>query len=199
MNKPQSNLEYSAGYGENYANLRKKEYNDKKDYTVRELSAELNIAASTISQIEKEKREPTVEQVMIYKKFFGVSLDFLVGDTKVLKADVKTICEYTGLNEEAVYKLHFYNNGEGADILNSLMEHLPATCGIIHDYKKAISDTVEKIRELKSEQHEAWMSDDKEKMKELMTQTDKLIEIMGFYNWKYKKYIEDMLIKALEQ
>ena len=75
MNKKQSNLEYVKGvYGKNYANLRKKEYNSKKDYTVRELADKLFISASTISAIEKETRLPTVDQVLIYKKFFGVSL-----------------------------------------------------------------------------------------------------------------------------
>ena len=73
MNKKQDNLEYVKGYGKNYADLRKKEYNHVKDYTVRELADELFISASTISKIENEKVYPTVEQVKSYKKFFHVS------------------------------------------------------------------------------------------------------------------------------
>lgn len=81
MNKKQDNLDYIKGYGKNYANLRKKEYNHTKDYTVRELSKELLIASSTISKIEKENVFPTVEQVKAYKNFFHVSLDYLTGET----------------------------------------------------------------------------------------------------------------------
>jgi transcriptional regulator with XRE-family HTH domain len=106
MNKKQDNLEYVKGYGKNYADLRKKEYNHVKDYTVRELAVELLISSSTISKIENEKVYPTVEQVKAYKKFFHVSLDYLTGETKVCRTDLQMICEYTGLSEDTVRKLH---------------------------------------------------------------------------------------------
>ena len=106
MNKKQDNLDYAKGYGKNYADLRKKEYNHVKDYTVRELAVELLISSSTISKIENEKVYPTVEQVKAYKKFFHVSLDYLTGETKVCRTDLQMICEYTGLSEAAVRKLH---------------------------------------------------------------------------------------------
>lgn len=112
MNKTQINLEYKAGYGANYANLRKKQYNKKRDYSVRELAAELNISSTTISLIEKERREPTVEQVLIYKKFFGASLDYLVGDVKTINADLQTVCEYMGLSEETVKNIISSTKGE---------------------------------------------------------------------------------------
>lgn len=102
MNKSQSNLNYKKGYGKNFANLRKKEYNGKEDYTVRGLAEKLKIASSTISLIEKEQRVPTIEQVNVYKDFFGVSLDYLVGDTNIIKADMKAICEYIHCGEDVI-------------------------------------------------------------------------------------------------
>ena len=58
MNKKQSNLEYKKGYGENYANLRKTEYNGKgKDFTVRELEKLIGVSYTAINLIEKEKRD----------------------------------------------------------------------------------------------------------------------------------------------
>lgn len=109
MNKKQDNLEYVKGYGKNYADLRKKEYNHVKDYTVRELADELFISASTISKIENEKVYPTVEQVKSYKKFFHVSLDYLTGETKAKQSDIQMICEYTGLSEKSVTLLRLLN------------------------------------------------------------------------------------------
>lgn len=122
MNKPQSNLIYIKGYGENFANLRKKEYNGIKDYTVRELAKNLSIAPSTISQIEKEKREPTVEQVNIYKEFFSVSLDYLIGESKVIKSSLKEICECTGLNEKSIENLSMNKDKYYGSMISSVIE-----------------------------------------------------------------------------
>ena len=103
MNKKQSNLEYKKGYGENYANLRKTEYNGKgKDFTVRELEKLIGVSYTAINLIEKEKREPTVEQVLAYKHFFGVSLDYLTGETDATRVETAEICKVTGLTEEAI-------------------------------------------------------------------------------------------------
>ncbi len=107
MNKKQSNLEYKKGYGENYANLRKTEYNGKgKDFTVRELEKLIGVSYTAINLIEKEKREPTVEQVLAYKHFFGVSLDYLTGETDATRVETAEICKVTGLTEEAINELH---------------------------------------------------------------------------------------------
>lgn len=102
MNKASINLDYKKRYGQNYANLRKKEYNGKKDYSVRELAKILGLSPTSISFIETEQREPTIEQVKIYKKQFGVSLDFLTGETKVIHAEYRDICDFTVLSEVAV-------------------------------------------------------------------------------------------------
>lgn len=126
MNKKQSNLEYVKGvYGKNYANLRKKEYNSKKDYTVRELADKLFISASTISAIEKETRLPTVNQVLIYKKFFGVSLDYLTGDTEILKCDMQMVCDYTGLSKKSISNLSMDKilNEINRDMINQFLEN----------------------------------------------------------------------------
>lgn len=151
MNKKQSNLEYVKGvYGKNYANLRKKEYNSKKDYTVRELADKLFISASTISAIEKETRLPTVDQVLIYKKFFGVSLDYLTGDTEILKCDMQMVCDYTGLSEKSIkllntayrYSKQEYNKHEISPImvLDDLIKYL--------DYHSLIISSMEYLLKL---------------------------------------------------
>lgn len=114
MNKKQSNLEYKKGYGDNYANLRKTEYNGKgKNFTVRELEKLIGVSYTAINLIEKEKREPTVEQVLAYKHFFGVSLDYLTGESNATRVEMTEICKVTGLTEKAVNTLRNLKNHVG--------------------------------------------------------------------------------------
>jgi transcriptional regulator with XRE-family HTH domain len=106
-NKAQANLKYKTGYGRNYANLRKEEFNKKRDFTVRELAEFISISYPTISNIETEKRFPTIEQVYLYKNFFkdfcgmDISLDYLVGETAVISPSLNGICNYLHISESA--------------------------------------------------------------------------------------------------
>lgn len=103
-NKPQPNFEFCKNYGENYKRLR-----TDKGLTQKELAKALNIVHSTISDIEKSKNPPTIEQLQAYHKYFNVSYEYLLGETKAQSLDIQMICEYTGLSENAVEKLHeFY-------------------------------------------------------------------------------------------
>lgn len=110
-NKAQANLKYHKGYGENFKSLRMTHRINGKPCTVRQLSKVfsdngIGISYSTISDIENESREPTVEQVQIYHDFFNVPFDFLTGETKTQKKSLIDICNYTGLSEQAVNMLH---------------------------------------------------------------------------------------------
>lgn len=106
-NKPQPNFEFCKNYGENYKRLR-----TDKGLTQKELAKALNIVHSTISDIEKSKNPPTIEQLQAYHKYFGVSYEYLLGETYVMKPDLQLICEYTGLSENAVEKLHEFYTAE---------------------------------------------------------------------------------------
>lgn len=106
-NKPQPNFEFCNNYGENYKRLR-----TDKGLTQKELAKALNIVHSTISDIEKSKNPPTIEQLQAYHKYFGVSYEYLLGETKAQSLDIQMICEYTGLSENAVEKLHEFYTAE---------------------------------------------------------------------------------------
>lgn len=110
-NKPQENLEYIKGYGENFKKLR-----ESRGLTQKQLAELLFISDKSISFIEKEYREPTIGQVNIYRDYFDVPLDYLTGRTKAFSVTAQLISEYTGLSEESVLNLqrktHFAPNGE---------------------------------------------------------------------------------------
>ena len=64
--------------------------------------------ANTISYWCNGKRTPNLEQLLKITEILGVSADYLLGLSDVMTPDVevKEMCNYTGLSEEAVYILH---------------------------------------------------------------------------------------------
>lgn len=73
----------------------------------KELAAHLGVPDNTISYFCSGKRVPNAEQIIEISKFLGISSDYLLGltDSKTNDITVKAICEYTGLNDEAVESL----------------------------------------------------------------------------------------------
>lgn len=131
-NKPQANLKYHKGYGENYRFLRKSYLINGKPCDVRRLSKifsenGVGISYSIISAIENESREPTVEQAQIYHDFFNVPFDFLTGEIKTHKKELVEICTHTGLSGRAVEVLAFLKesgNVENIETINKIIESI---------------------------------------------------------------------------
>lgn len=115
-NRKQPTLSFVQGvYGDNYRKLR-----EETGMTVRAFADKMFIASSTISSIENETIEPTVEQVIQYQKEFNVSLDYLVGLTKTKDIDNNMITMYTGLSEEALNVIVKLSK-RGSGILNDFI------------------------------------------------------------------------------
>lgn len=132
-NKAQANLKYYKGYGKNIKSLREMHQVDGKICTVRQLSEifsqnGIGISYSTISDIENERREPTVEQVQIYHDFFNVPFDFLTGETKTQKKSLIDICNYTGLSEKAIESLVILKNKSDSRAYIDLLSCIIADC-----------------------------------------------------------------------
>lgn len=78
----------------------------------KDLAKELGVTDNTISYFVSGSRTPNLEQITTIADFFNVSTDFLLGRTKAhtQNTEIRAICDYTGLSEEAVSELH--NNKE---------------------------------------------------------------------------------------
>ena len=100
-NKKQPNLEYQLGYNDNFRKLREKE-----GLTQKQLAGKLNIVHSTISDIEKGKKTPTIEQLQLYHDYFKVSYDYLLGYTNVTDVEMSKMSEFTGLSEKALKNIN---------------------------------------------------------------------------------------------
>lgn len=74
----------------------------------KDLAAYLGVTDNTISYFVSGKRTPNIEQIIKIAQYFGVSTDYILGlsDAETNNKDVQFICDYTGLNEEAVNSLH---------------------------------------------------------------------------------------------
>ena len=70
----------------------------------KELAKLLGVTDNTISYFCSGKRIPNIEQLIQISKFLNVSTDFLLGlsDVKSTDADIKSVCDFTRLNENSL-------------------------------------------------------------------------------------------------
>lgn len=68
----------------------------------------LNVQRQQISYYENDSRQPDLDRLKELSRLYGVSTDFLLGMTDVSSSDleIKEVCNYTGLSENAVAVLH---------------------------------------------------------------------------------------------
>ena len=85
--------------------------------TQQQLADHLGVRREIVAFWESHKRVPTAGQIKKIADHCGVSADFLLGrtKTKTAKASVRAICDYTGLNEEAVEVLHLISRSVTAE------------------------------------------------------------------------------------
>ena len=91
-----------ATFAENITALRKKQ-NKKRQ----EVADDLGISRSSLEYYEKNKRKPDIEVLTKIADYYNVSADYLLGRTnaETTDKDLRFICEYTGLSENAISTL----------------------------------------------------------------------------------------------
>ncbi len=84
--------------------IRLKESRIKNKLTQERVAKEFNVQRQIISYFETGKRLPSILDIIKFAKLYNTSADYLLGLTavKTTNKDIKFICDYTGLNEEAV-------------------------------------------------------------------------------------------------
>ena len=80
----------------------------ERNVTQEELAHELGIKRQTVSLYKNGQSTPDAAQLKKIATFFDVSADWLLGisNVKSTKADVRHVCDYIGLSQEAVVQLH---------------------------------------------------------------------------------------------
>lgn len=83
----------------------------------KELAKELGVKDNVVSYWCSGKRTPNTEQIIEIADFLNVSTDYLLGlsDAATSDKDLQFVCDYTGLNEQAIDILRFITTGRGYD------------------------------------------------------------------------------------
>lgn len=99
----------------------------QKNIMQKELAKHIGVTDNTVSYYLSGERCPDIEKLIEIAKFLNVSTDYLLGASNVKTTDteLKSICEYTGLSETAVNRLHWITNRingkEITEIISSLI------------------------------------------------------------------------------
>lgn len=64
---------------------RLKQLRENKGYNMRQMAAALNLPYTTYVNYEKGEREPNSEQLILFSKYFDVSIDYIIGITNNIK------------------------------------------------------------------------------------------------------------------
>lgn len=77
----------------------------------KELAKELGIKDNIVSYWCSGSRTPNTQQITEIAKFLNVSSDYLLGltDTATTDMKLKSVCDYTGLEEKSVKLLYYFN------------------------------------------------------------------------------------------
>ena len=75
---------------------------------VKQLSEDIGISTGAISKYQNDASTPGADAVVKIAKYFNVTSDWLLGLTNVKTpdGDVRRVCDYTGLTEDVVGRLH---------------------------------------------------------------------------------------------
>ena len=102
-----------------------KDLREERGITQDQLGKALYVSRETVIKWEAGQRDIKTEYTVKLAKYFNVSSDYLIGliDVRTTNADMKAVCEYIGLSEEAVnYVKEFTNAGiREWNILNFLL------------------------------------------------------------------------------
>ena len=89
-----------------------------------------NVSESTLTAWIKgdktgKRTEPKIEGLNEVAKAFGVSLDYIVGNSNVAspKTNLRAVCEFTGLSEIAIANLRNSINSCDSEYINYLLEY----------------------------------------------------------------------------
>ncbi len=80
-----------------------------------EVADALEISRASLEYYEKGKRKPDIEVLVKIADYYKVSTDYLLGlsDVPTTDKDIKFICDFTGLNQQAVETLSKCNKDYG--------------------------------------------------------------------------------------
>lgn len=80
----------------------------EKKETQTDVAKLLGVQRQVISYYETGARLPNIEDLSILADHYNTTVDYLIGrtETKTVEEDIQMVCNYTGLSEDAIKRLH---------------------------------------------------------------------------------------------
>ena len=108
---------------------RLKELRKEHGYTIEQFADMVGISKSTLGYYENDKRMPDIEILARIANVLNVSTDYLIGrtNTTARKGKLKTVCDFTGLSDQAAeYLSELVENRDYAklSVINRLFKEL---------------------------------------------------------------------------
>lgn len=101
--------------------IRLLELRNEKELSQREMAKELKISQGTYNNWENEKTQPSIEQLVELSKFFGVSVDYLIGNTED-EGTINNVKAELTFEEKVLLKEFRLLNNEAKQSLLSFLE-----------------------------------------------------------------------------
>ena len=102
----------------------------------------LNVQRQIISYYETGERKPNIDDLVKLAKLYNTSTDYLLGLSNVATTDteLKAVCEYTGLSEDALASLKILTSQEDKKYLINFL---------LSNYLTAVESAEQALKELK--------------------------------------------------
>lgn len=109
-----------------------KKLRTSRNLTQVEFAEKIKCNRQRIADWERGKSLPSVEDVALLSKTFGVSADWLLGltNTETTDTKIRDICDYTGLSEEAIKRLHLFKLNDDETSFLAVTNDLLGGCNI---------------------------------------------------------------------
>lgn len=102
----------------------------------------LNVQRQIISYYETGERKPNIDDLVKLAKLYNTSTDYLLGlsDVATTDTELKAVCEYTGLSEDALASLKILTSQEDKKYLINFL---------LSNYLTAVESAEQALKELK--------------------------------------------------
>lgn len=185
------------GLGERYKDLRESLIENNNPIGVNQFSKIIGIPSSRISELENDKRTITMTELKKYYKLFNVTTDYLLGlsDVKTTDTDIKSVCNYTGLSEEAVKALNIDYKVEFEQyiiIRNWLIAY--ELNGLVSSFWSVYESSTKYVnhKEMLKQDFENYSRDEQNK---LLNKNDDMLIKADFCRYMVQKVVEGILNK----
>lgn len=153
----------------------------EKDVKQKELAEYLGVKDNTVSYWCSGKRTPNTEQIIKISKRLDVSADYLLGlsEPKTRDDDLKFVCEYTELSEEAVKTLReckALEAGFDFELIEFISSFIP------YAYNTNILSTLTDLRSDTSILNDLYYFDDECSLEELKAQKEEADDLETLIN-----------------